>query len=215
MNKLILVLVLVSFLGCSSGSKNNRPTVVSTGMELSVEPGEAWQDQMKILVFSVNKTPQMAAWIEDNQGHYVSTITVTRYSSKPPNKGRPESMPVWQHKIPNDMEQIDAVTAATSKGSVSVPVDNGSLISGQEYNVYLELNHSFDYNDTWPKKSGDVNGQPSIVYHAKFIAGSTGRKNLEPIGYGSVDRTAGNIVQDLTGITTALRIIKEVYITIH
>lgn len=215
MNKIFLVLVLASFLGCSSGGTNNRQMAISTGMELSVEPGEVWQDQMKLLVFSVDKTPQMAAWIEDNQGHYVSTITVTKYSSKPPHKGRPEAMPVWHHKIPNDMKQIDTVTAATSKGSVGVPMDNSSLINGQEYNVYLEVNHSFDYNDAWPRKSGDVNGQPSLVYHAQFIAGTAGRINLEPIGYGSVDGTDGNIVQGLKGITTALKIIKEVYITIQ
>jgi hypothetical protein len=215
MKILIFVFVLASFFGCSSGSANNSQMIISTEMELSVEPGDVWQDQMKILVFSVDKTPQMAAWIEDNQGHYISTITVTKYSSKPPHKGRPEAIPVWHHKIPNDMEQIDTVTAATSKGSVGVPVDNGLLVNGRDYHVYLEVNHSFDYNDSWPKKSRDVNGQPSILYHAQFIAGSAGRTNLEPIGYGSNDGTDGNIVQGLEGITTALKIIKEAYITIH
>jgi hypothetical protein len=215
MNKLILALALASFWGCSSGGANNRQTVIATGMELSVEPGEVWQDQMKLLMLPIDKTPQMAAWIEDSQGRYVATITVTKYSSKPPNKGRPEALPVWHHKIPDDMEQIDAVTAATSKSSVGVPVDKSALINGQEYHVYLEVNHSFDYNDTWQKKSGDVNGQPSIVYHAQFIAGTAGRTNLKSIGYGSVDGTNGNIVQELMGITTALKIIKEVYITIN
>lgn len=212
---LFLALTLASFWGCSSGGTNNRQTVIATGMELSVEPGEVWQDQMKLLMLSIDKTPQMAAWIEDSQGRYVATITVTKYSSKPPNKGRPEALPVWHHKIPDDMEQIDAVTAATSKSSVGVPVDKDALINGQEYHVYLELNHSFDYNDTWQKKSGDVNGQPSIVYHAQFIAGTAGRTTLEPLGCGSADGTDGNIVQGLAGITTALQIIRETHLTIQ
>jgi hypothetical protein len=85
------------------------------------------------------------------------------------------------------------------------------LINGQEYNVYLEINHSFDYNDTWQKKENDVNGQPSLIYHAKFMAGTPGKVPLNPIGHGSVNGSDGYI-QSVEGMTTALTIIKDAYI---
>jgi hypothetical protein len=164
----------------------------------------------------------MAAWIEDNQGRYVSTIIVTNRSAKKdwrsaPKDGCPEALPVWNHKIQNNTAQIDSVSAATPKGAVDVvdvPIDNSSLINGLEYNLYLEINHSFDYNDTWPKKENDVNGQPSLIYHAKFIAGRYGRIKLNPIGHGSIDGSDGNIVNGLAGMTTALTIITDTYIPI-
>ncbi|GHT87826.1 hypothetical protein FACS1894137_15550 [Spirochaetia bacterium] len=162
----------------------------------------------------------MTAWIEDNQEHYISTITVTNRSAKKnwksaPKEGRPEALPVWNHKMQNNTAQIDIVSAATSKDAVDVQIDNGSLINGQEYNVYLEINHSFDYNNTWPEKGNDINGQPSLIYHTKFIARSSGGIKLNPIGHGSVNGTDGNIVQGLEDMTTALTIIKDAYIIIN
>jgi hypothetical protein len=216
MKKLSLAVVaatLFSCFGCNTEGKNSQSNV-PYGMELSVEPGEHWQGKMKIFIFSVNKTPQMAAWIENNQGNYISTITVTNRSAKKnwmnaPKKGRPEALPVWNYKMQNNTAQIDSVSAATSKGAIDVQINNDLLTDGQEYNVYLEINHSFDYNDTWPEKENDVNGQPSLVYHAKFIAGTSGRVKLNPIGHGSADGSDGNIVNGLAGMTTALTIIKD------
>jgi hypothetical protein len=222
MKNLVLAIVLVSLFGCigCNSEGKNKQSINTNGMELSVEPGEHWKGKKKIFIFSLIRTPQMAAWIEDNQGHYISTITVTNRSAKKnwisaPNEGRPEALPVWNHKIQNNTAQIDSVSAATSKGSVDVKIDNGSLINGQEYNVYLEINHSFDNNDTWPKKENDVNGQPSLIYHAEFVAGTDGRIKLNPIGHGSVNGFDGNIVQELSGMTTALTIIKDAYIIIN
>jgi hypothetical protein len=222
MKRLFLGVVLVTFLGClgcNTEGKNSRAPGPG-GMELSVEPGEHWLGKMKIWLFSVNKTPQMAAWIEDDQGRYVSTITVTSRSAKKnwrsaPKEGRPEALPVWNHKVQNAPAPIDTVSAATSKGAVDVQIDNGSLTGGQEYNVYLEINHSFDYNDTWPEKENDVNGQPSLLYHAKFTAGTPGRIKLNPAGHGSAGGLDGGIVQGLEGMTTALTIIKDAYITVE
>jgi hypothetical protein len=102
------------------------------GMELTIEQGDHWQEKMKVLLFSVKKTPQLAVWIEDKQGNYVSTITATSKSAKnnwksAPKEGRPEALPVWNHKRQNSTEQIDIVSSATPKGKVDIHVDNGSL----------------------------------------------------------------------------------------
>ena len=90
----------------------------------------------------MDRTPQMAAWIEDGQGNYVSTIIVTNKNAKrkwiaAPKEGRPEALPVWNNKVQNNTAQIDSVSAATSKGAVDVQINNDSLLNGKEYNVYL------------------------------------------------------------------------------
>ena len=220
MKKLVLFVVVIclfSCFGCNTEGKKYQ-AIVPDGMELSVEPGDHWFGKKKILFFSLNMTPQMAAWIENAQGDYVSTIIVTNKNAKKkwlsaPKEGRPEALPVWNHKIQNNTDQIDSVSAATSKKAVDVQIDSGSLINGQEYNVYLEVNHSFDYNEFWTKNNSGVNGQPSLIYHAEFTAGTSGQIKLNPVGYGSVDGSNGNISQGLEGITTALTIIKDAYIT--
>jgi hypothetical protein len=188
-------------------------------MDFTIEPGEHWQGKMKVFVFSVNKTPQFAVWIEDDQGNYISTITATSRSAKnnwrsAPKEGRPEALPVWNHKSQNSTEQIDAVSSATPKNTVDIQIDNGSLTNGQEYNVYLEINHSFDYDDYWTENNSGVNGQPSLLYHAQFTAGVPGIIRLTPTGHGSVDGSNGNIVNEFKSFTTALTIINAAYITI-
>lgn len=218
----VFLVILFGFFGCNTNREDPQsitPANISDGIELSVEPGEYWTGKMKIFIFSMDRTPQMAAWIENDHGHYLSTITVTNKGAKKswifgPKEGRPEALPVWDHKIQKGSAQIDAVTSATPTGAVDVHIDNSSLKAGKEYNVYLEINHSFDYNDTWPERENDVNGQPSLIYHAKFIAGKSGRIKLNPIGQGSADGSDGNIVPGFAGITTALAIIKDAYIII-
>ena len=224
MKKLVLlfftvaVISLIGCFGCNTGGKNMQ-SIISNGIELTIEIGEHWQDKMKTFIFLVKKTPQLAVWIENNQGKYISTITATGKSVKnnwknAPKEGRPEALPVWNHKKQNSTEEIDIVSSATPKGTVDLQIDNGSLIYGQEYNVYLEVNHSFDYNDYWTENNSGVNGQPSLIYHAKFIAGTSGRVKLNPVGHGSVDGSNGNIVYELDSFTTALTIIKETHINI-
>jgi hypothetical protein len=55
-----------------------------------------------------------------------------------PREGRPEALPVWNHKRQNSFEQIDIVSSATPKGTVDIQIDNGSLTNGHEYNVYKD-----------------------------------------------------------------------------
>ena len=168
---------------------------------------------------SNKKYPQLVSWIESSTGDYISTVIVTKFSSncnwKPDlPKRRPEALPIWNNKIPNDTPKnlIDAVSSATPKDVVEIQINNDLLIDCDTYNIYLEINHSFDYNISWTKNNSGVNGQPSVLYHANFIAGQICKEDLSPIGYGSVDGSNGDIIYDVTNITTALDIIKNVYI---
>jgi len=185
-------------------------------MELIVEHGEHWQGKMKVFIFSIKKTPQMAVWIEDDQGRYLATITATNKSVQnkwkgAPKEGRPEALPVWNHKRGGQASnEIDIVSSASLKGPIGKQIADELLIDGNTYNAYLEVNHSFDYNNYWTKDNSGVNGQPSLVYHAQFIAGHSDNISLVPIGYGSVDGSNGVISTGLENFTTALSIVKNV-----
>ena len=185
-------------------------------MDLIVEQGEHWQEKVKVFIFSVKKTPQMAVWIEDDQGRYLATITATNKSvhnkwKGAPKEGRPEALPVWNHKRGEQASnEIDIVSSASLKGPIGKQITDGLLIDGNTYNVYLEVNHSYDYNNYWTKNNSGVNGQPSLVYHAQFFAGHSDNLSLVPIGYGSVDGSNGVISTGLESFTTALCIMKNV-----
>jgi len=211
------------FLNFSCQTPNDKPvTAINSSMELIVEPGEHWLGKMKVFIFSITNAPQMAAWIEDEEGRYIATITVTNRSAKKnwraaPEEGRPEALPVWNHKQQDNSapHDVDTVSTATSKGSVEAKFDRESLIEGNTYKVYLEINHSYDYNDYWTKDNSGVNGQPSLIYQAQFVAGQPCHLSLEPMGYGSVDGSNGTINSGLGSFTTALGIIKDASIIVN
>ncbi|MCL2066224.1 MAG: DUF2271 domain-containing protein [Treponema sp.] len=224
MKKFILIIlasVLLSLnFSCQSPS-NKKGDDVADGMELIVEPGEHWQGKMKVLFFYVKKTPQMAAWVEDDNGHYIATITVTNRSAQKkwrsaPKEGRPESLPVWNHRQQNSqaLNDIDTVSTATPKASIEARIDKGLFVEGNTYHVYLEINHSFDYNDYWTKDNSGVNGQPSLIYYTQFIAGQPANIFLVPMGHGSVDGSNGDITSGLESFTTALSIVHNASIVI-
>lgn len=188
-------------------------------LTITVTPGKNWESKMWICIVPVAKMPQIAAWIETTDGEYVTTLMVTGRAAKKewrgsPEAGRPESLPVWYHASRLAGGDIDAASSATPSGSAAVVGSASSLVPGKEYVVRLEVNHSFDYNDAWTKKGrlGDagfsgVNGQPSLIYECRIVAGQTVPVVLKPVGTGSVDGSDGRIRAGTSGLTTALSII--------
>jgi hypothetical protein len=227
MKKLMFIFVLCVFIAFTAGCQGSGDSLGenyteenNNMMELHVEQGEHWQSEMKILFFTKKNNPQMAAWIEDENGKYVTTISVTSKSAKgnwaaAPKEGRPEALPVWNHKISNVTEEhIDALSSATQNASLAASVDESNLIPGTCYKVFLEINSSFDYNDYYTKDNSGVNGQPSIVYGAEFVAENAGRINLVLLGHGSVDGSNGTIDANMDGTTTALYKIQNAWIDV-
>ncbi len=130
---------------------------------IEIEKGEAF------------KFPLFVVWTEDQQGHYIETLYVSRVisSSKfdfgkkidgqwlPDIIRRPESLPYWSHKrgvkaedglyIPlNNSQDLDAVTGATPSGNSLILSSSKAIYKGK-YNVFVELNQSFDWNDFYTK----------------------------------------------------------------
>ena len=217
MKRLVYSLILVICIG--TAACNAEPENIDLGqydITLSIQPGEHWQSTMKLFLFSIKKAPQLAVWIEDDNENFISTIFITGRSANndwvsAPSEGRPESLPVWNNKkkTASSPDNIDAVSSASPLGSVAVGIGNNLLINGNDYNVYLEINHSYDYNNFWTERNSGVNGQPSLIYHAQFTYGVHGTLQLVLIGHGSVDGSSGNIFLGQDHITTALSIMKN------
>lgn len=193
---------------------------VNVDYELEVIPGKRWNSTMWIGPVPMKKAPQIAAWIETESGEFIATLTVSSRASREswigsPKDGRPEALPVWSHAR-GGAQATDAETSATPKAGLAISGSTVSLIPGHRYRVRIEVNHSFDYNQSWPKRAREgeanysgVNGQPSLVYEALITAGSPGKTEFTPTGTGSIDGSDGVIRSGTQGITTALSIIER------
>ena len=160
--------------------------------------------------------PQVAVWAAVADGTKASTIYVTEKGARDGWWGadrRPSALPVWYGvRASVGKNGIDAMTGATPSGEsfqVSWNVPPG--FTDSVFDIFVEANISFDYNEHFPKtaKEGDngysdVNGQPSLVWKAR-IDPSKGRQEIIPkiIGHGHVLGKDHAISADMEKITTA------------
>ncbi len=215
-NFMVLACVAVIFAGTEVFAQE-YPT-------LSIVPGNNWKSIMWIGFIPIKHSPQIAAWVENSEGAYVATLLVSERAGKKnwygaPDDGRPESLPVWLHAAQASAGRtsaIDAATSATPSGAEAFHTRIVGLTAGKPYRVRLEINHSFDFNETWTKKAKKgnafycgVNGQPSLVYEACFVAGTPGNFVLNFIGQGSIDGFSGAVTEGQEGLSSALIIIES------
>lgn len=205
----------------------NSLVFAEAGLTVTVLPGKKWSGIAWFGIVPVKKSPQFAVWTETADGRFVETLSVTSRAAEAswignPEGGRPDALPVWF--AASRGENTDAVSSATpdAKSDVGAAATGGKYTVGEEYMIRLEVNHSFDYNDTWPKNAKEgssafsgVNGQPSLVYEGRFVYGRKDRVKLTPIGIGSVTGANGLITRNLSGLTTALQIISEIIVTLE
>lgn len=188
-------------------------------LQVSVGAGDGWKS---------GHEPQIAVWLEDEQGRYLKTLYVTQKASGlswffGPKEGRPESLPVWYHASKHDSKksaaknsfpaekEINAVTSATPKGGLVFKqnIDDTSCV------IKVEVNASFDYNSTWTKKNSGVNGQPSLVYQALVPVGQKEELAFELIGSGSPDGSDGTVHKNVAGIDSAKTIVRIINVTFN
>ena len=210
-------------------------------VKVSIEQGKGWlHDFPLFLGIDKKNPPQVAIWLEDTVGNYLSTIYVTHkiatqsWQSAGGNR-RKEALPHWCYSrgvqyedglyLPTKSRPVtDGISGATPRDGFDVKLrPDGTL---QHFVVKVEVNHSTDFNDDYPKaaKPGDANysggkegsGQPALVYAARVDL-SSGNKSFEAVllGHSSPDGSSGEIFEDVSGITTALRIVKRIIVTVE
>jgi hypothetical protein len=146
-------------------------------------------------------TPQIAAWMEDENGRYVETLYVS-------------------NDLATHTRMPDVVSGAS-------PEDNTYLVARahtpmSRFYVLVELNSSFDYNDYYSQKAfpddpayndGGNPAQPSVVYRALVDRDAPARFTvMTAIGHGHHAGKDGRIDPDLSHLTTALAIADRIVV---
>lgn len=208
-------------------------------LRISIKKGDAWLHDFPLFLGIKKKNPpQIAIWTEDTKGNYLSTIYVTHkiatqaWQASGGNR-RKEALPHWCYSrgiqyvdglyLPTKKEPLtDGVTGATPQGSFDLKLTPAKGL--KKFIVKIEMNHSTDWNDAYPKsaKEGDANysggkegsGQPAVVYVTEVDL-TSGQKEFAATlsGHSSPDGSDGNLTEDTSTLTSALQIVKKITIT--
>lgn len=205
-------------------------------LKLKIEAGKGWNHDFPLFLgLSKKNPPQFAVWIEDTNGQYITTLYA---SSKIATEGwimnggnrRKEALPYWCHQrgkqyadglyLPTkDKPLTDGITGATPKSDKEMLVKLNTIF----YPIIIkaEFNHSVDFNDFYTKDAPEGSqyysggkmgsGQPALVYSG-ILNSSTNKVILKLIGHSSPDGSSGNLYPDLSEITTAREIVKQVVV---
>lgn len=195
-----------------------------------------------VMGVQISTVPQMAVWIEDTEGKFLETLYVTKkgatgsYISELFSNDevrRPEALPHWSFKrgvksedgllVPSQLNPLaDALTGATPLNSYELKSRIGAI--NNKVVVKMEVNRSFDYNETFhpdafpkdPIYSGSGNtAQPSLIYAAEIDFTSGDRFSfMKLLGRGHHSGKHGDIIDDISGITTAKHMIERAIVDI-
>lgn len=197
-------------------------------IKIMVKAGDEWKHPFDLFLgIKKQNPPQIAIWIEDMEGNYLTTFYVSYKAgtqSWSGNEKRKEALPYWNHsRLPFRTGQVipDAVTGATPNGSFDLKIKPNEKL--KQFVIKAEFNHSTDYNEYYPKSAvqGDENysaesGQPAVIYEA-VVDLTTEKKeyNMQMIGHSSPDGSDGKLYTDLSKLTSAKHIVKEITIKIQ
>lgn len=210
-------------------------------IKVCIEQGREWLHDFPVFLGIKKKNPpQIAIWLEDMQGNYLSTVYVshkiaTQDWQMAKGNRRKEALPHWCFSrgvkyfdglyLPTkDKPLVDGISGATPRESFDVKLRTANHL--KHFVVKVEVNHSTDFNDKFPKNAqeGDANysggkegsGQPAVIYKAEVDL-TTGKKTFEAtlIGHSSPDGSDGEIYTDMSGLTTALEIVEQITINIQ
>jgi len=218
--KLVVMIVILanSLIWIDSIKAESGNNQAVGNINVMIEKGEIWTHKLRLFpLISIDTKPQIAVWLADKHGNFLKTIYLTkRYLSL----RRPEALPHWSHFDDKNKERVQLISSATPDGSVQISDQSQQL--GKFY-VYVELNLSYDYNEFYLKKAekGDncysgVSGQPSLIYECLVDCSSEeDYYEFKLIGHGSPDGSDGEIHDNLTGLTTALKMVKKISLVLQ
>ncbi|MBQ2322674.1 MAG: hypothetical protein II375_09010 [Bacteroidales bacterium] len=210
-------------------------------LKVNIVEGDEWlHDYRLFLGIKKKNAPQIAIWLEDMEGGYISTVyashkVATQDWQAADGNRRKEALPHWCHKrgvvypdglyLPTkDEPLVDGMTGATPRESFDVKMRTAKGV--KQFVVKVEVNHSTDFNASYPKnaKIGDSNysggkegsGQPAVIYRAEVdLSGNQTTFEALLTGHSSPDGSDGEIYTDLSGLTSALKIVERITITIR
>lgn len=236
---ILLVLIMFSFSTTFSQTAENeiiRTNVGSAGQKivLTVTAGEehnypmmaAWLEDLEgnfLQTLYVNESVAKGyfRYASESQGKW-----------QPGEAVRPASLPVWAHSrgipsgeghfMPTKQNPVpDAYTAATPKSDFSVYSRADQALQGK-VKVFFEINQSWDWNEFWTNskypddEDYKTSSQPSVVYSAVIDFDNPEEEYiLQPVGHGHYSGKNGEIYSDLSTLTTALKIVGKVSVTLQ
>lgn len=213
-------------------------------LEIELRKGLHYESDPQPLFLGITYTtvPQVAFWLEDLNGQYISTIYVTQKITNASfvstddifsTVSRPESLPYWAHQRGVSYEDgslmpsmantdLDGMTGATPLGNYDVRSKVNSEL--RQFKVMMEINRSYDFNDFYTKdkypddaiySGSGSSGQPSVIYQALINLDDQQKAYfMSPIGHGHHSGANGNLYKDMNGIDTALQLIKRVVVQV-
>ena len=241
MKRMTLVSSLLLLISSSLSCDNDLVEYKQGDLKVSIVQGDEWLHDFPLFLGIKKKNPpQIAIWLEDTDGHYLTTVYATHKIATQSwqNAGgnrRKEALPCWCYSrgvkyadglyLPTkDQPLTDGISGATPHTGFDMKMSPASGL--KKFVVKVEINHSTDFNDSYPKsaKPGDSNysggkegsGQPALVYEADVDL-TSGKKSFDAVlnGHSSPDGTSGEIYKDMSGITTALNIVKQIIINVQ
>ena len=145
---------------------------------------------------------------------------------------RPASLPYWLHKrniknkkgtlLPTPDEPVpDAYTAATPKADFVLKTKADGQLP-MKFCLLMEINQPWDSNSFWNNAKYPGNWdyraslQPALVYAATIdLSGREKEYLLNPIGHSHWSGENGKLYTDITSITTAKEIVKQVVVKLN
>lgn len=241
MKKMVSTWFLLALLGCNTSCRKELIAYETGDLRIHIEQGSEWLHDFPLFMGIKKKNaPQIAIWIEDTAGNYLSTIYAThRIASQSwiaaGDNRRKEALPHWCHQrgvqyddglyLPTkDKPLTDALSGATPKQSFDVRLRPERAL--KQFVVKIEVNHSTDFNEAYPKtaRKGEANysggkmgsGQPAVVYAARIDL-TTGTRTFEAalLGHSSPDGANGAVAEDVSQLTSALRIVKQITVSLQ
>ncbi|WP_155816629.1 hypothetical protein [Sphaerochaeta pleomorpha] len=204
-------------------------------LKITMESGDEWLHDYPLLgPIAMKNPPTFALWVTDESDNYIDTIFVTKKFGEVSwianDDPREEALPLYSFvrggQPTKETPAPDEITGATPLASSSYKVIPSSDL--KKCKLYLEINHSLDYNSFFLEGVNDMNasnysggiggsGQPALVYCAVIDRESDASKTVEfeLVGYSEPGKAGnGTIYTDLSQITTAKDIVKTVKVQV-
>lgn len=236
-NIFTIMIVSLFILNSCKTTKETTDSVLSISLDQTSD-----QPSMKVNFIKGNgfNHPTFVLWMEDLSGNYLKTIYITQSFAKgifghemvgdtvwKKTSGpsvQPAALPYWVHKkgpidgknlLPTQKHPfLDAYSGATPTQDFELKT---TIKTNSSYRLMLEVNQPWDWNEYWTNNKYPGNNayshsaQPSVIYYVEINKDSD-TFFMNPIGHGNPKGEDGKLYTDISTLSTAKEIFKEIKI---